>query len=124
MPLDTIATKKNGITMRHESLSSVDAVVTELLCVHCQADLARSSGTRCPECGVYFDAATLSRRRNLQISRDYWPPSIARIAVVVVTLPVTWLSTAAVQLGDLSTGTRLSVARVVLLNNVLLAITA
>lgn len=91
------------MTNPYESPLLVGVGSAELRCPNCDADLARSSGARCAECDVHFGPATLSRRQQLQAHNACWPPSSARIAVVVAgisLLPFVFLSTAAVQLGN------------------------
>ena len=91
------------MTNPYESPSSVDTGVAEFRCPNCQSNLAHVFGTRCPGCDAYFDAATLSRLRQFQMSNSCWPPSSARKAVVIAgisLLPFVLLSTAAIHLGD------------------------
>lgn len=67
----------------------------ELACPQCGYDLTNMRVNRCPECGVYFDTATMSHRRQQFLSNACWPPARARWAVVVAglsLLPFLWIA--------------------------------
>lgn len=68
----------------------------ELACPGCGCDLSGKRVTRCPECGVYFDAATMSRRQQRFLAKAHWPPERARWAVAAAglsLLPFLWIAT-------------------------------
>lgn len=67
----------------------------DLACPRCKCDLTKMRVIRCPECGVYFDTATIARRRQKLLSNACWPRARARWAVVVAGLsliPFLWIA--------------------------------